>query len=149
MAYRQTSYKSWKADHCLLVNNNKMISCTITETSQFQIFCRVTWDTLLCWPPTRPGETVHLPCPPRQGIDPTRTYQKLDSFTFSTLPRFHPIFCSYPLVLCTERRLVKNGQTDVHTAIIAACNTYCMYKWHVWLMASAIMDPCRESRSKK
>ncbi|XP_046437156.1 PDF receptor-like [Daphnia pulex] len=53
----------------------------LEETSQFQVFCRVTWDTLLCWPPTRPGETVHLPCPPRQGIDPTQWAERrcLDS----------------------------------------------------------------------
>ncbi|XP_059351983.1 PDF receptor-like [Daphnia carinata] len=54
---------------------------TLEDTNQLEIFCRFTWDQLLCWPPTRPGHIVHLPCPPLKGIDPTQWAERrcLDS----------------------------------------------------------------------
>ncbi|ESO82489.1 hypothetical protein LOTGIDRAFT_134519, partial [Lottia gigantea] len=35
------------------------------------IYCNGTWDTWLCWPPTKGGMKVKLPCPDRPGLIPT------------------------------------------------------------------------------
>lgn len=104
-----------------------------TETSQFQVFCRVTWDTLLCWPPTRPGQTVHLPCPPRQGIDPTRTYQKLNSLLFP-VARSHPIF-DPTLQRSVRNRLVLSASR--RTCRLQLLQTIRIEYTSVWLNSSA------------
>ncbi|CAG9805319.1 unnamed protein product [Chironomus riparius] len=36
------------------------------------IYCNWTYDSLLCWPPTKSGETARLRCPPGRGIDPSK-----------------------------------------------------------------------------
>ena len=56
-----------------------------TTTETLTDFCHATWDQLLCWPPTRPGHAVHLPCPPLKGIDPTRTCTDFLSLYFLSL----------------------------------------------------------------
>ncbi|KAG0714853.1 Calcitonin receptor-like protein 1 [Chionoecetes opilio] len=39
-------------------------------------WCNATWDMVLCWPPTAPGDSAHLSCPPVKGVDPTKTVYK-------------------------------------------------------------------------
>ncbi|XP_018026890.1 LOW QUALITY PROTEIN: calcitonin receptor-like protein 1 [Hyalella azteca] len=34
--------------------------------------CEATWDNILCWPPAPLGAQVFLPCPPFEGVDPTK-----------------------------------------------------------------------------
>lgn len=45
-----------------------MVASNIKEEG---LYCPAIWDSLLCWPPARAGQVIHLPCPPLKGIDPT------------------------------------------------------------------------------
>lgn len=41
-----------------------------------EIYCNGTFDSLLCWPATRAGETIRQNCPDLHGLDPTRFSEK-------------------------------------------------------------------------
>ncbi|XP_048754972.2 PDF receptor-like [Ostrea edulis] len=51
------------------------VDCTQTLESEMKTeedWCRATWDTILCWPPVPPGQTVYMACPPYPGLDPNK-----------------------------------------------------------------------------
>ena len=48
--------------------------CALCRAVGIEIFCKATWDEALCWPPAEAGQTVHLPCPPLNGFDPSSEY---------------------------------------------------------------------------
>ncbi|CAB3365838.1 Hypothetical predicted protein [Cloeon dipterum] len=39
---------------------------------QEELFCNWTWDNVLCWPPTKAGETARQRCPQDKGVDLTK-----------------------------------------------------------------------------
>ncbi|XP_061180385.1 PDF receptor-like [Saccostrea echinata] len=45
---------------------------TEMKTQEASDWCQATWDTILCWPPVPPGQTVYMACPPYPGLDPQK-----------------------------------------------------------------------------
>jgi hypothetical protein len=42
----------------------------------FTVYCNWTFDSFLCWPPTKAGELALQKCPPTKGLDPTSKFIK-------------------------------------------------------------------------
>lgn len=53
---------------CLSYHNGTLQRGSLTTDG----YCPATHDTVMCWPPTKSGHTIKLPCPPLKGIDPTQ-----------------------------------------------------------------------------
>lgn len=49
----------------------------IYMNSVSDVFCNWTWDSVLCWPPTRAATTASQKCPKDRGIDPTSKSKSL------------------------------------------------------------------------
>uniref|UniRef100_A0AC34Q6R9 Calcitonin receptor n=1 Tax=Panagrolaimus sp. JU765 TaxID=591449 RepID=A0AC34Q6R9_9BILA len=46
------------------------------DTSDGDLWCNATWDTVLCWPATPANSSITLQCPPLKGLDPTKNITK-------------------------------------------------------------------------
>ncbi|XP_052247740.1 PDF receptor-like [Dreissena polymorpha] len=77
------NFKAQSSQH----SSNESTSSTSTKTSnkrkamanfddqsliEEEVYCNVTWDTILCWPATEAGVTIRLPCLPLPRLGPEK-----------------------------------------------------------------------------